>query len=242
MGIKKFFKEIFDKYFFNPKWRCLVCGKEIFNESGFCDKCYKGLPFNTGYICAHCGRKIIAPERYCSTCKGYLTSIDIGRSVFNYEPPVSTMIKNLKYNNHRYLVDYFAKELSFVYLNNYINADYITYIPMTVKAQKKRGYNQSYLLAEKVSEIVGVPLYKGITKEKETKRQATLTKAERMTNLKDVFKIENRKGIKKKTFVIIDDVTTTGATGETVAKKLKRAGARKVCLITVASLPPKDKY
>ena len=71
----------------------------------------------------------------------------------------------------------------------------------------------------------------------------TLTlKAERLKNLKDAFTLADKKVVKDKTIVIIDDVTTTGATAQTIAEKLKKAGAIKVYLLTVASTPPIDKY
>lgn len=242
MRLKERIVGFFKKYIFSTKWRCLSCGKEIFSESDFCDKCYKELPFNNGYICDHCGRKVIAAEKYCSTCKGRLVAVDKARSVFSYEKPISDMIKRLKYSNQRFLVEYFSRQLSNVYLQNYFNADFITFVPMTAKSQRKRGYNQSYLLAKALSERVSVPLYEGVIKIKETKRQATLNREQRKKNLEQAFKITDRKGIKGKTLVIIDDVTTTGSTAEAVAERMKNAGAKTVYLITVASLPPSDKY
>ena len=113
---------------------------------------------------------------------------------------------------------------------------------MTQKSQKKRGYNQSFILAKGVSEKVGAPLFCGIEKVKETKRQATLRRDDRLKNLKDAFRITNKRQIKDKTVLIVDDVTTTGATGEAIAERLKKAGAKIVYLLTVASLPPKDNY
>ena len=242
MGLKAILGKFFNKYLFNAEWKCLSCGAEIFGDKAFCEKCYNELPFNDGYICQHCGRKVIAAENYCSTCKGKLLSMDKGRSVFNYDKPISTMIKQLKYYNKRYLVDYFAKELSLCYLKNYFNADYITYVPMTKRSKAKRGYNQSQLLAKALSERVGVPLYDGLIKVKETKRQATLNRAQRLENLKQAFKVEDKKLLKEKTVVLVDDVTTTGSTAEVICERLKKAGATNVYLLTVASLPPIDKY
>ena len=230
------------KYFCNSDWRCLACGKEVFDDAKFCPKCLSELPFNDENICEHCGRKVIAGVKYCSTCKGRLVSIDKGRSVFNYEKPISTLIKRVKYNNQRYVADYFIERLSFEYLKNYFNADYITFVPMTDEAFSKRGYNQSQILAQGLSEKVCVKLFDGIIKVKETKRQATLSRDDRLKNLKGAFRVKNKKEIKDKTVLIVDDVTTTGATGEAVAEKLKKAGAKAVYLLTVASLPPKDKY
>ena len=236
--IKRFFK----KYLINNKWRCLSCGKEIFNDARFCDECYRELPFNDKAICDHCGREVLAFSNYCSTCKERLLSIDKGRSVFTYKEPISDLIKKLKYGNQRYIAEYFIEVLTFNYLKNCFNADFITYVPMTEKAKRKRGYNQSEILAKGVSERVNVKLFENVLKVKETKRQATLNKKERYENLKDAFKVTDKKAIKGKTVVIIDDVTTTGTTAEVLASSLKKAGAKIVYLITVASLPSKDKY
>lgn len=230
------------KYIFSSDWRCLSCGKEIFKNEKFCEECFKKLPFNDGPICDHCGRKVVSFTNYCSTCREKLLSLDKGRSVFSYEKPISSMIKRLKYGNQRFLAEYFIEQLSFIYLKNCFNANLITFVPMTKKAMRRRGYNQSYILAKGLSERLNVELFESVEKIKETKRQATLTKKERQKNLVGAFKITDKKSVKDKTIVIVDDVTTTGATSEVLAERLKSAGARNVYLITVASLPPKDKY
>ncbi len=226
----------------HPKWKCCVCGKEIFDQGYICPECEDKLPYLNGVVCNHCGRKVIAYEEYCTTCKGILVSTDKVRSVFNYEKPISGMIKRAKYDDARYLLEMFAQKMTFVYYKNFMVADCCCYIPMTQTALKNRGYNQSQILAQKFAELVKIPVVECVVKKRETQRQATLTRAERLKNLSDVFKIVNKGRIKGKTVLIIDDVTTTGATAEAVAKKLKKAGALRVYLLTIASVPPIDKY
>ncbi|MBE5737242.1 MAG: ComF family protein [Clostridiales bacterium] len=245
MKFKEFFKKIskkFTDYFFNPNWRCLNCGREVFEGQEFCEECLKTLPYNDGAICDHCGRKLVVFSNYCSTCKGKLVDLDKCRSVFNYAPPINKLIKHAKYDNAKYLLDYFAKQLSNLYFQSYFNADYLTFVPMTKKAEKRRGYNQSKLLAEKLCERINVQVLDCLVKTKETKRQATLTANERRKNLTDAFKVVDKKSIKGKSVLIVDDVTTTGATAQILAQKLKGVGATNVYLITVASVPPFDKY
>lgn len=241
MGLKTFFVQIFKRYVFNRKWRCLCCGKEIF-EGNFCSECEQKLPYNDGAICGHCGRKVIAFEPYCTTCKGLLVALDLCRSCFSYEEPINKLIKRAKYGNQKYILEYFSERLALLYLKNYFNADGLVFIPMTNKAKTKRGYNQSEILARQVSEKIGVPVIDCVAKTKETKRQATLSRQERRKNLLDAFKVTDKKSVKNKVLVLIDDVTTTGSTAEVLAELLKRAGAQKVYLITVASTPPIDKY
>lgn len=235
MKVFGFLKRFAEKYLFNRKWKCLSCGKEIF-DGDFCKDCEKALPIIGENRCAHCGRKTASPVSYCLTCKGRLTETDKCLSVFNYEEPISRLIKKLKYYNGRYLAETFSEYLFKAYKDSGITADAATFVPMTARAEKKRRFNQSRLLAEKFSGISGLPLIDVLIKAKETERQAKLSAAERRKNLLSAFRVKDRKSVKGKSVVIIDDVSTTGTTGETIAQKLKRAGAAKVYLLTVASV------
>lgn len=237
MRIKKYIKKVLDVFFFNKKWRCNVCGKEIFDGDYFCEKCKNELPYNDGVICQHCGRKVESPTDYCLTCKGVLTNVDKSRSAFVYKKPINQMIAKAKYFGRKYYLDIFAEYLANVYFKNYFNADIIAFVPMTQNARKKRGYNQAQILAERVSEIINLPVLYGVSKKKETERQVTLNKAQRLKNLTEAYKITDKKSIKDKSVLIVDDVTTTGATAEALAGKLKKAGAKEVFLLTVASVP-----
>ena len=224
------------KYFCNRKWRCLSCGKEIF-EGDFCETCKNSLPYIDDNRCAHCGRQTVAPVDHCLTCKGKLTEIDKAVSVFNYAEPISRLIKKLKYYNGRYIAETFGEYIAAAYLKSGIVADAATFVPMTKRAEKKRRFNQSLLLAEKFSEISGLPVIDVLVKARETGRQAKLSAAERRKNLSSAFRVKDRKAVIGKSIVIVDDVTTTGSTGEAIAEKLKRAGATRVYLFTVASVP-----
>ncbi len=232
----------FNKYLYNAKWRCISCNREIFDGSYFCEKCKSDLPVLEGTICQHCGRKLKRSQNYCTTCKGKLTNIDKARSVYNYAPPISALIKRMKYKNARYLVEAFAPDMANVYFKNYLNADIVVFVPATKKSYKKRGYNQSELLAREFCKLTNLPLIDCLEKNKETSRQATLNRENRIKNLLDAFKIKDKSAIKDKNVVIIDDVSTTGSTAEIIAKLLKKANAKQVFLLTVASVPPKDGY
>ncbi len=240
MCLLKLLSKIVDKGAFNIHWTCNNCGDEIFesdNEKFFCRKCKDILPFNDGNICLHCGRKTIQKENFCLTCKDKLVSLDICRSPFYYDKPISTMIKKFKYNGAKYLCEVFTEYLVKEYEKNEFDFDYITFVPMTEKACRKRGYNQSKLLAEGVSNSIGVPLFSGLLKKFDTKRQATLGAKDRLQNLIGAYKVTDKNTVKDRSVLIVDDVTTTGATAETLAKELLRVGAKRVGLLTVASLP-----
>ncbi len=234
-------KKLIDKFIssiFSLKWTCNICGAEIFNGEFYCDDCKAKLKPITSIKCDHCGRLTSSPTLYCESCTGKNENIDTARSVYAYEETIAKIIHNFKYNSKTFVKDVFAEELSRVYLNNFWVCDYVTYIPMSEERLSERGYNQSKLMADRLSEIIGVKSLELVEKVCETERQATLTASERKENLKGSFKAK-KIDLKGKTILVIDDVLTTGVTMDLVAKELKKMGASKVYALTVASVGKK---
>ena len=227
---------------FEPKWKCLVCEKEIFDGGYFCSDCEEELPRITDAYCDHCGRKLNVSALFCTTCKGNLTQVDKARSLYEYGGEMSSLIKKAKYSGAKYIYEAFTEDLKNLYLKTCFNADFITFVPATVKALKERGYNQSEILAVNLSRAVGVPIFDGVKKVKDTPHQAGLTAKERSENLRTAYRLTDKKLLTGKTVLIADDVTTTGATSESLAAKLKEAGASKVYLLTVCSVSPPDRF
>lgn len=242
MKILQSVKKFFEKTFFHPKWRCVCCGKEIFNEEAYCNECLQNLPYIKEKFCNHCGRQTIDNEEYCSTCKNILVSIDKSRSVFNYKPPINKLILKAKYHGDKYLLKIFAEELEKLYLKNEFKVDALCYVPMTKKAKRKRTYNQAEILCRELASKINFPVVDCLEKRIETQKQAKLDRAGRLKNLENAFFVTDRKAVKGKSLLLVDDVTTTGSTAEAVAYKLKKAGASKIYLLTVASVEPIDKY
>ena len=242
MALKDKIDEFLNKYVFNEKWRCNICEEEIFEEGYFCKDCLEKLPFNNDKICLHCGRKVIDTEEYCTTCKNTIVSIDLGRSAFDYKDDIRELIHAFKYDNKKYLAKVFASYLAPLLFMNFSDANFITYVSMTKKAEDIRGYNQSKELAEEVSKIVNLPVINVTEKKEDIKEQKKLNRQERLVNIKNAFKIINKKEVKGKNVILIDDVTTTGATAEAIASKLKNAGANKAYLLSIASVSPVGGY
>lgn len=214
----------------------------MFSDGYFCESCEKSFPYNSGNICNHCGRQVVNKQEYCLSCKNTYIAVDTARSVFTYTPPISDLIKKFKFNNKRYLSEIFATFLKDEYVKNGFTADYIVYPPMTDKAKKKRGFNQTELLARHLSQQTGVPFIDNFIKVKDTERQVELSRELRLKNLIGAYKIADKKIIKDKTVLIVDDVLTTGATTEALAKLLKKYGAYKVLVLTIASVPSDKAY
>lgn len=228
----KFFSRLLD-IFFPENFTCDICGREIFDGGRFCKTCKPTVIFNDGATCPVCGRRTTVPQ-ICMECKRYAPSFDKAVSVFVYDGGVRKLIIGFK-NGKSYLKEYFA-DLMYEKCREFSDADFICYIPMLPAAQRKRGYNQSQLLAAALSKRLGVPVLKdGLKKVKKTEQQKFLSKDDRLLNLTGSMRAE-RKAVKGKTILLVDDVLTTGATAEAATVELKKRGAEKVYFATVASV------
>lgn len=113
--------------------------------------------------------------------------------------------------------------------------DFIVPIPLYPSHQRERGYNQSLLLANKISKSYNINLnINFLVKIRNTKSQSLLSKKERWTNITDAFRIKNPNQVKNRSILLIDDLLTTGATSSEAAKVLKNAGAKTVGVLTLA--------
>lgn len=234
-GLIKSFIDSADKLLYPHNLTCNLCGKEIFDGADFCDECMDKLHFNDHIFCENCGRKTNIPTKRCYSCNEEW-AVDLARSVFLYDDGAESLIKAIKYGGKKYLTEVIAPYLKTIYLKNLFAPDYITYVPMTAKKQRKRGFNQSELLAASLCEIIDNRPIDLLIKTRETAEQKELTAEERKENLTRCFKVKDKTLVKDKKVLVIDDVLTTGATAHAVATALKKGGAKSVYLLTVASV------
>ncbi len=112
-------------------------------------------------------------------------------------------------------------------------SDGIVPVPLSIRSLRKRGFNQSLLIARVISKKLNVPLLMdNLRKIKETPPQIGLSARERLLNLKNVFEV--RGSIKGLRLLLVDDVMTTGATVAECSKELMKAEAKEVTVITLA--------
>ena len=107
-------------------------------------------------------------------------------------------------------------------------------VPCSAQRIRKRGYNQAAVLAEKLSEIVRIPVDKeALKRSKDTKALRTMSASERQNNLKRAFHAYGN-SVRLKSIMLIDDIYTTGATVDACAQALLEAGAKEVSFLTFA--------
>lgn len=232
MALKKILNTILDA-FFPENFTCDICGIEIFNGDNLCEKCRDTLTVNNQLTCPVCGRKTAA-SGLCLECKAQPPLFDKAVSPLVYSGGAKALILKFKSGNP-YLKNYFAR-LMYAKCGCFTDAEAVCYVPMTRAAEHNRGYNQAYLLAKELAKKLKLPLLKeAVKKIKKSASQKSLSRKERSENLKSCFKAD-KSAVEGKTLILVDDVLTTGATADAVSGELKRRGAKKVYLVTVASV------
>lgn len=238
MNLKKVIKNWLDFLF--PK-KCLICEKD---KEYLCFKCFKSLKFKE-INCPNCGNFSKIGE-FCSKCKEYffLEGVLIAGD-FN-DKKISSLIKYYKYKFIKELGKYLSSFLFNFIINNIkvnpiltsnkildIENFLIIPVPLSKKRLKWRGFNQSEVLAQSISQKLGLKISLQLKRIKYKKAQAKLNKEKRIKNTKNCFKWTGD-NLSKQKILIIDDVYTTGSTLNEIAKELKNHQAGEIWGLVIA--------
>jgi len=107
-------------------------------------------------------------------------------------------------------------------------------VPLHSSRKRWRGFNQAEILCQALSVELNLEMADVLVRQKITQIQKDLKKEQRLKNVSDAFKLKKDVNISGQNFILVDDVTTTGATLQEAVKVLKRNGAAKVICLTVA--------
>lgn len=186
------------------------------------------------YACDKCRNEIVDEGIFRNITDGYLCS-----SIMQYEGKPKYAVLNYKFNHKETYSKQFAILMAQHINKHYpdIVFDYITYVPMHKFSQFMRGYNQSELLATKLSEILHIPCVELMHKAKFTKPQHKIKNVKkRKTNLKGAFDINDKRLVKNKHILLIDDIVTTGSTLLECIKVLRKAKCANIYCVTMLSV------
>jgi ComF family protein len=158
---------------------------------------------------------------------------------FEKEGTLQSVIHQLKYDGMTRLGVELGRKLGEKLLADPVRTtiDGVIPVPLHSTKQRERGYNQSEYIARGIREVTNIPVYASVLKRhKYTASQTQLTAVERKENVGDAFAIYKRArgNVEGKTYLIVDDVITTGATIEACAEQLKNSGALEVIAGSVA--------
>ena len=203
------FKEVI-KYFKDALFpvRCLNCEKE---GEWVCQKCFIFLD-----------------------CDGFCREDHWAISKYQDDLLIGKIIRKFKYNYVKELYLVFEKMIELFFQNNpdvFKDIDCIIPVPLHKKRFAERGFNQSEIIANIISQMIHKSVVNSLSRVTNTKHQARLSKEERLTNTKSAFRMVELVSGK---VLLVDDVYTTGSTIAECKKELLANGATSVTSFTIA--------
>ena len=213
---------------------CGICGK--LNSDFLCKKCEKILE-SEAVFGVDKYKKI---ERKKENIKNNFNDkkyFDEHLYIFLYQGIIRRIILKYKFQEEAYLYKTFVNfllknENFFEKIEKY---DTIVPVPISKKRKKKRGYNQSELLAKEIAYNTNLLLEKeSLYKIKDIVEQSKLNKENRLKNIQGVYELVNKEKLNKKKILLIDDIYTTGSTVNECSKVLREAKPKKIGVLTLA--------
>ena len=202
--------------------KCMFCKTNLNEHSQYCacGNCLASLPYTKNGGCF----ETLDGETYLI-------------APLLYKGDVKRAIRDLKFRSKFENADFLAMLMcGYLWENKQaLAADVIVNVPLSEKSLLKRGFNQTELIASKISKTLGIKLDTGaLVKVRETKRQSSLATFDaRAKNVFGAYRCV--RDLSKKTVLLIDDVYTSGMTVYNCAKELKKCGVEKVIAVTCAN-------
>ena len=199
--------------------KCILCGRVLEREEmDLCKKC-----------------RINAPE--CSVSRIKYPHIDRWLALWYYEDDVRYSLLRYKFYNRRNYADAYARLLAMKLMKaQWLDFDVLTWIPISRRRLRKRGFDQVGLLAEKIAQELNVVPMATLCKIRHNKQQSKIVgTAQRRANVLGAYEVLDTCALKGKRVLLLDDILTTGSTAGECARVLKLAGATEVQFAAIAA-------
>ncbi len=207
--------------------RCAGCGRR---GCWVCGDCDAALPRFAPPWCQRCGAPVALDACVCSELPPEIGGL---RSVGRYDGWLRRAIVRFKYEEEWARADHLSAALAEP-LATWQDLDALVPVPLHPERLRRRGYNQSALLAEGAGQRLGLPVLPALQRVRATPRQVGLGAEDRRRNVEDAFAVSMGTDLVGKRLVLVDDVVTTGSTLEACAAALLSGGAREVSAVTLA--------
>jgi len=209
-------------------------------------------------LCLRCGERLGEEERLvCETCWERArrrdrwpisqggdgpTEEECGpvvraRSANVWNETLGEILHRFKYGGFILLGERLARGMAGTIVSDpaLMRADLLVPVPLTRARAAERGFNQSAVLARHISRLLGIPVAeRAVRRVGRSRSQTKLSPEGRRKNVRGVFRVRDPSAVRGKRILIVDDVWTTGATAEELARALLGAGAREVSAIAAA--------
>jgi ComF family protein len=209
---------------------CIGCGSDLIQKENFlCLECLENLP-QTNFA-QHANNPL---EKKFWGRISLVSAMSL--LYFSKESIVQNMVHELKYKGNKKAGHYFGNLMGKSLLNsNRFHIDLLIPLPLFQKKEKMRGYNQSEILCNGISEIINKPVLKNnVIRKVFTETQTKKQRLERWKNVENIFQVNSPRELEGKHILLIDDVITTGATLDACGTEILKIKNVKLSVATFA--------
>jgi ComF family protein len=227
---------------------CRLCGNPLLNISRLpvCDECLAAMHPISGLLCATCGERVEGPwlagEVRCNLCRRLEPPYVKATAYGSYESGLRELIHLLKYEQVRPAANVLGRMLAEAVEDLrplFAGKPIVAPVPLHARKLRQRGFNQAELIAQVATKLMPaenrLQLSSGVLQRcRETQSQIGLSRHQRRENMRGAFAVVKPEEIGGCEILLVDDVFTTGTTVSECARVLRRAGASKIFVATVA--------
>ena len=220
---------------------CLLCDGPAEAEMPICVACEAEMP----WLGEHCQTCALPLPTAGLTCEGCLLEPPAYEQVavpWRYDFPVDSLITRFKHNAKwpfgHLLADVLSQYLQHRFDEDLPRPDALLPVPLAAKRLRQRGFNQAAMLARWLSRQLDLPCEENVVRRiQDTSAQQDLDAKARKRNLRNAFALTTDAHVKGRHLALVDDVLTTGATAQALARLLMNAGAARVDVYCLARTP-----
>ena len=228
----------------NNNQYCLLCELPTDTRLPLCSDCERELPW-LGPHCRVCALPLPASGLVCAGCLRRAPAFQRVEAPWRYAFPVDTLITRFKHRSAwplgHLLAGLLAEHLRHAWLDSLPRPDLLLPVPLSRPRLRRRGFNQAGLLTRWLAAELALPWREDLLlRPQDTAAQQQLDAAARRGNLRRAFALADPAAVAGRHLALVDDVLTTGATAEALARLLLGAGAARVDVYCLARTPAPD--
>jgi ComF family protein len=222
--------------------QCLLCGAAAEQAAlPLCAGCDDDLPWLGGH-CSVCALPLPASGLTCGQCLRRAPAFQRVETPLRYGFPIDALVTRFKHQTNaplgRLLGQFLERHLLHAYEEGLPRPDRLIPVPLSRRRERQRGFNQAQLLADWLATPLGLPVDNRLVRRtQDTLAQQGLDAVTRKKNLRNAFALADGAEVEGLHLALVDDVLTTGATAERIARLLRRAGAQRVDVYCLARTP-----
>jgi ComF family protein len=225
----------------NNDQHCLLCSESTEDIRPICLACEADLPW-LGDHCDTCALPMPSSGLTCGQCLQQPPAFQQVIAPWTYSFPIDSLITRFKHSAKwplgRLLAELLAQSLHYRFDEALARPEALVPVPLAVERLRQRGFNQATMLARWLSERLGIPCDERLLQRtQDTSAQQALKADARRKNLRHAFALMPEASIRGRHLALVDDVLTTGATAQALARLLMEAGAARVDIYCLARTP-----